>query len=48
LQLTSTTIYLGFSRRGTQSSSTFMTIVSNKACGSTTNISSEKDSNSRA
>jgi hypothetical protein len=48
LWLTSTTIYLGFLERGTHSSSTFMTIVSSKAFGSTTNISSEIDCNSGA
>jgi len=34
--------------RGTHSSSTFITIVSNMAFGFTSNISSEKDCNSRA
>ncbi len=48
LRLTSTTTYLGFLGGWTHSSSTFMTIISSKAFGCTTKISSEEDCNSGA
>jgi hypothetical protein len=46
--LTLTTTFLGTLGRGTHSSSTSITTISNTAFGFTSNISSEKDSNSRA
>jgi hypothetical protein len=48
LQLTLATTFLGILGKGTHSSSTFITTVSNMAFGFTSNISSEEDCNSRA
>jgi len=46
--LTLTTTFLGVLGRGTHSSSTSITIVSNMAFGFTSNISNEEYYNSRA